>query len=59
MTVPDEGREWRKSTASAPDGDCVEVDVKFFTAMRDSKNPDDVLPLPVAAMRAFLEQFGH
>lgn len=44
MTVPDNRSKWRKSTYSATQSECVEVDMDDPTApavgIRDSKAPD-------------------
>ena len=49
--------EWRKSTRSAGQGDCVEVatNVAGVVAVRDSKDPSGpVLTFTVAEWRAFI-----
>ncbi|AAZ54746.1 hypothetical protein JCM3263A_12090 [Thermobifida fusca] len=49
--------EWRKSSYSGRDYNCVEVaDLPGATAVRDSKNPDAaVLAFPTAEWVAFLQ----
>jgi hypothetical protein len=42
MTIPEPGKRWRKSSASNPDGECVEIE-EGLGAVRDSKNPESVL----------------
>lgn len=51
MTVPDDGRKWRKSTFSAPEGDCVEVRGDL-AAVQDTKNRGAVLTVDVRALVA-------
>lgn len=51
MTVPESGKRWRKASASNPDGECVEVE-ESLCAVRDTKNPADVLTVDVRALMA-------
>lgn len=44
---------WRKSSASAPEADCVEL-VNTLDAVRDSKNPAVILAVPGHAVRGLL-----
>lgn len=44
---------WRKSSASAPEADCVEL-VNTLDAVRDSKNPTVILAAPGQAVRDLL-----
>jgi len=59
MTEIDLSRaEWRKSSYSSQDGNCVEVarDLPGLVAVRDSKAPDGAkLMVPREAWRAFLK----
>lgn len=51
--------QWRKSSYSANEGDCVEVAVlpDGSRAIRDSKNPDSpVLRFTVGEWRAFIRR---
>jgi hypothetical protein len=50
MTIP---ANWRKSSASANGGDCVEVR-NDLGAVRDTKNPDKVMALPRQAVAALV-----
>ncbi|UVS80943.1 hypothetical protein Actkin_04695 [Actinokineospora sp. UTMC 2448] len=45
--------EWRKSSRSGSEGDCVELR-QDLTALRDSKHPQTELPVPIEALRALL-----
>lgn len=51
-------REWRKSSYSGTDSNCVEVaPTPGATDVRDSKNPDSgELHVPRAAWRAFVQR---
>jgi hypothetical protein len=57
MTVPESGKTWRKSSYSSQGGDCVEVRADL-DAVRDSKNPGEVLPFPPTAVTALLRSLG-
>jgi Domain of unknown function (DUF397) len=50
--------EWRKSSRSSSDANCVEVawPKVAVTAVRDSKNTGPVLTFPAAAWSAFLDR---
>jgi hypothetical protein len=60
MTVTDISRaEWRKSSYSSQDGNCIEVARKLpgLVAVRDSKEPDGVqLLVPIEAWQVFLRK---
>jgi hypothetical protein len=45
---------WKKSSKSVSDGACVEV-AGHLTAVRDSKNPEVVLGVDPARLRAFVQ----
>jgi hypothetical protein len=57
-TVDLAGLSWRKSsrsTSTGADGNCVEIAFAGpAVAVRDSKNPDAALAVPVAAFAALL-----
>jgi hypothetical protein len=42
MGSPETSNEWRKSSVSGGNGECIELNGSL-NAMRDSKNPDTVL----------------
>ncbi len=49
-TVPE---QWRKSSRSGQDTNCVEIEMVSRRGVRDSKNPDGgVLALPVSGLLA-------
>lgn len=56
MTARD--TEWRKSSRSSSDANCVEVawPKEVVTAVRDSKNTGPVLTFPVDAWSAFVDR---
>ena len=56
MSAPD--IEWRKSSRSSSDANCVEVawPREAGTAVRDSKNTGPVLTFPADAWSAFLRR---
>jgi hypothetical protein len=56
MSAPD--IEWRKSSRSSSDANCVEVGWpdRAVTAVRDSKNTGPVLTFPTEAWSAFLDR---
>jgi hypothetical protein len=60
MTVTDVSRaEWRKSSYSSQDGNCVEVasHLPRLVAVRDSKEPDGAqLLVPVEAWQVFMRK---
>lgn len=60
MTDPHDPRDWRKSSFSGSDGDCVELP-HLLDGVRDSKNPRRALSVNVrhlvAAVKA--EAFGR
>ena len=62
MTEIDLSRaEWRKSSYSSQDGNCVEVThtLPGLVAVRDSKAPDEAkLLVPHEAWRAFLKAYS-
>jgi hypothetical protein len=62
MTDTDLSRaEWRKSSYSSQDGNCVEVATNLpgAVAIRDSKDPGSpVLLIPAAGWRAFLRDLA-
>ena len=45
--------EWRKSSRSGSQSDCVELR-RDLSAVRDSKNPDSALTFPEAAVRELI-----
>jgi hypothetical protein len=45
---------WRRSSRSGPNGNCVELRGDH-AAIRDSKSPASVLPVPSAATRNLLD----
>lgn len=54
MTTP-ERPEWRKSSYSGHDGDCVEVASGSVVRVRDSKNPDGgTITMPLARWTRFV-----
>ena len=59
MTVTDLSRaEWRKSSYSSQDGNCVEVarNLPGLVAVRDSNQPDGAkLAIPRAAWQSFIK----
>jgi hypothetical protein len=51
--APAKGAAWRKSSRSGgTNGNCVEV---TLTAVRDSKNPDQLLPVSLSALVAMVK----
>jgi hypothetical protein len=47
-TVPE---QWRKSTRSGQDTNCVEVEITTMRLVRDSKNPNGpAMPAPIASL---------
>ncbi|ONI77314.1 hypothetical protein ALI144C_35255 [Actinosynnema sp. ALI-1.44] len=62
MTTPKPAGRWRKSSSSAPQGDCVEIE-GALRAVRDSKNPTSELMFgtgqAVASLRRVLAERTH
>lgn len=51
MTVPHAQNQWRKSSQSAPEANCVEL-ASTLDAVRDSKNPEG--PVLTVALGEFI-----
>ncbi|MCG8915837.1 DUF397 domain-containing protein [Actinokineospora sp. PR83] len=50
--------EWRKSSRSGSNGDCVELR-QDLAAVRDSKRPSVALPIPRTAVRELITRLSR